>query len=381
MKHFLLILTTAPFLLIAACSPVKKQFVYNKVTNVIIDSFSVAGLEDLPEDLVRFSSYNDSVCFTVESRMKDLCVFKDTSHNKQFHLIQRESGLDSLRSIIIFLKGYKMDNKMGFMIGDYSSRCLNVYNQEFQLLRRNYITYQFPHLADKYFLTASTQLHPAYITGDTLITGITIDDAKQFDNYYAADMFMKFMINGDSISFISTFGKYAAGVRNYYPPISYYTWGSGKAWIAYPAFDTIYTYDIKSGIARKIPIHNPDFIQPKKWVDPAHNDPKYFSKLSRYSTENFNYQGIIFDKHSGNLVLWYKKPHEIKEENGIMKINGKGEWYIIVLNQEGKLLRSYKIDKDTYLPFIFQTSKGLAIPRYQNNLVHEKTVHFDIFNL
>ncbi|HET8573003.1 MAG TPA: hypothetical protein VFL76_03945 [Edaphocola sp.] len=279
------------------------------------------------------------------------------------------------------MKVYNTDNGWQLILGDYAGHNLNVYDRGLNQMKGNNIDYTFPHLLDKYSLVAETPFHPAYITGDTLVTGITINNAKQFDNYYADDMFMKFLIKGDSISFINTFGRYAAGVRDFYPPIPFYTWGNNHAWIVYPGLDTIFSYNITTGKGQKIPIHNPDFIAPEKFKDPAHDDPNYFSKLTRYTEKNFKYFGIVFDPHSGNLVLWYQKPHKIKEQNGLLDTKGNGEWYIIVLNQKGEILRNYKINKGNYFSFIFLTPKGLAIPRYQNNLTYEKALPFDIFNL
>jgi len=370
-------------MLITSCSNRKKPLVYNKITDSIVDSFFVSGLEDLPEDFANFSMINDSICIALASRMRALCIFKESKQSRHFVLAQKEDDIKGIHSIISFMKAYNTGSRnWRLILGDYAiHHSLSVYDQKLNLNKTNNIDYKFPHLSDNYSLVAETPFHPAYITGDTLVTGLTINNASQFDNYYADDMFMRLLIKGDSISFINTFGKYAAGVRSFYPPIPSYAWGNNHVWIVYPGLDTIFSYNITTGTGEKIPIHNPDFVAPKKWTEPAHDDLNYFSKLSRYSNENFKYFGIIFDTHSRNLILWYQKPHKIKEQNGLLNTKGKGEWYIITMSLKGKILRNYKIDEHTYFSFIFQTPKGLAIPRYQNNLTHEKTIHFDIFSL
>ncbi|GAA4452978.1 hypothetical protein [Rurimicrobium arvi] len=136
----------------------------------------------------------------------------------------------------------------------------------------------------------------------------------------------------------------------------------------YAGIDTLYLFDLSSGLQRHVPICNPDFV-PQSEADP--HILTDVGKSARYCASNFTYCGIFFNAHTGHYTLLYNKPPRAKSvmPNADEKVAGA-----LVLDTSFRTSGRYLFSHPAWIGLAFPMENGLAIPvdpqRHNGNAYH-----------
>lgn len=254
---------------------------------------------------------------------------------------------------------------------------LYAYDDALNLCYKRYFNYDLPFLGKEYDFYAEN-LRPALFFGDTFITTIVDVRPEQQTQYLKEDIFHEFILNKDTLCPLRSFMKHPAGEGDYYGSMITYTTEGNNIIAIFPAFDTIYKYEIRAQKLQKIPIRNKDFHLPEKWDNRILGQPDYYSKLNKYLLRNFWYEGIVLDTCSDKYYLFYLKKHENHDKKKL-PVFGTDPQYVIVLNKKLGIERYYKLPGAKYNRIFIPDTKGIAIPELKKNINDETILKFTVF--
>ncbi len=359
MKHYFIAVLFISFYGCNTPHTASDKIIYGET--LFADSFEVKGIEARTE-IQSFWHLNDTclLSFNIEgSRVR----YYSNKKNKRIYLPRISNNLAPQR----FLPGFFRDDKGNFMAMDNKQQLLR-YNKDFTLKDSMYFNYNPPYYK-RGFQLARTGTLPAISLGDTLICFISHNDVADYLPYSFKErpLIESIWKEGRIVKTERLFEKPANLIKyiSYYGPFYAYNKAQNKLVLAYPCFDTLYTYNRSAKNYEKIPIGNKDFKPLEEYDQSRGSD---FAYLTKYGLNNFSYHALYFNELTGHYLLFYTTPNKA----GSIK-NRKQK--AIVLNHDYKILHylnfSYRYGDIQNL--FFYPGKGLVLPREKSPTDYEDT--------
>ncbi len=353
-KHF--ILFTIILLFLSCTHNTQKSTI---AESVIIDSIEIKGIHSISE-FQNFNYINDTTLLSYDS--ENIAVhYYVKPKGSRFYEHQKKITLEQRGN---YMPGMFKDEKGIFYALD-NDRNIYSYNENFKLKDSIHLTYSFPILQGR-FNIGHYNSWPVNKVGDTIISVLIYSDISDYENYFkkCPSMFECILQNGQMKN-IKTFFQKPAGLTKYYVPVSSHCYNNDLIALMYPCYDTIYTYNRRTGKEKHLPIHNPDYTAPAQFDFKNLMD---FSKITKYQMANFSYSGIFFNNQTKHYIVYYTCPvsNDDKSKNPTFD-----DQFLkaIVLDEEFNIIKQITFNKKYYgeVGYFVLPGKGLVMPVYEKS--------------
>lgn len=212
---------------------------------------------------------------------------------------------------------------------------------------------------------------------------ISIIVNKNFQDYlpwFRESVMMEFVLRNNAIEQVKCYMKKPSKIENYMQPWPTYCYFDNTIVMLYPAYDTLYTYNRKTGMEKKIALHNREYAQPARFDLGKMNSSGGQSYQTKYALENFRYTGIYFNKVTKHYVLTYVIAAQAKDKNKAATFDDQLT-HAYVLDENFEPIDYYCFDQ-LYLDnpnYFFYPGKGLALPVFDPQKSFENTKYY-IYN-
>lgn len=329
----------------------------------IIDSFELKILDY--NDVCAFINFTNDSVINSFSYSKNIIETYNCINNYYSLDSNKNIAIDYNKTVFFFTKigneYYITDSKNNWTIVN------EITKKQLELKR----TAELPFIGNNYRLGYNRLCHLLKVDNKLYCQySIGLSDSTIDENIIAS-----FIPNKVTIDSIQTYLLKPKAIFNYLEKQQMYATNCNKIVVVFPCFDTIYNFNTRTGLVNKIVIGNKKFKLPAKaFLNPI--DSNYFSDLSKYGFDNFNYLGIQFNPSTKHFVLYFTEPvSEIKDRN---LLDTDQPLQAVILNEDFKILEYVKFKTVYEIPytFIVHPSKGIAIPLMKDKNTNVKTFYY-----
>lgn len=250
-----------------------------------------------------------------------------------------------------------------------------------KLLFKSYLPDKIPGLDSNYLIIAS-RFYEMEIRNDTIISRIGSKGPAEVTIQYcikAPNEVMFRLIPGDTAIYLSQYLPKPTASKTIYPVPgwNYKVLANGVTYLLYSQIDTIYKKE-SNDLVTHIPLHNRAFTP-----SPPFNVRRYADVGYRnlYGVSYFNYDGLVFNKHSGHFIAFYRLPLQSPDAAELLTYNDQ-VLHATVFNENFKPVKYVSLPRHTYYALYYNVENGIAIPREDKKTEDEKgEITFDIYDL